>query len=211
MKRTLFGLLLLIAFAISVNADVIFDSGTATFSATGTQFGRIFRDGNASVWGASKPFPGVSGAPTPRAYELFTVDTGIYPLIQISFDDPSALLFVAAYNGSFNPVNSGPNFGLDVNYLGDPGSSEPFGNPSFFQIAVTPGTILAIPINEVTPGTGANLPFELLVEGFCTPDFGGAVNGACPASSTVPEPTSMVLFGVGLSVVAQRVRKRLSA
>jgi len=209
MKRILCSVvLILLLAAVCAQADTIFDSGSITFSATGTQFGRISRDGNASNWGEAKDFPGVTGAPAERGYELFTIDVGIYPYIQISMDDPDAALFDAAYEIAFSPVNSAPNYGLDVNYLGDPGTSEPFGNPSFFQIVVTPGSTIYVTVNEIVPGGGDGEPFQLLVEGFCDVDFDGATNGACPAATT-PEPGSVALIGTGLLLLGS-VRRYLS-
>jgi hypothetical protein len=182
-------------------AAVIFDSGFETFAATGTQFGRISRDGNASTWGSVKPFPGVTGAPAQRGYQLFVIDSGVFPFLQISLDDPTANLFVSAYLNSYNPVNSPPNYGLNINYLGDPGLSQPFGNPSFFQIEVAPHTQVVLPINEVNPGAGAGAPFQLVVEGFFDTEF-----------NDVPEPGTVTLFAAGVAaLIAGRVRALLRA
>jgi len=179
----------------SGRATVLFDSGAATFTGGEIQFGRISRNGEASTWGSIKDFPGVVDGAA-RQYEFFTVDSGIFPFLQISLDDPTAGLFMAAYLDSFNPVNSPPNFGLDVNYLGDPGSSQPAGNPSFFQIQVVPHSLIVVPINEVNPGAGNGRPFDLIVEGFLDASF-----------SDVPEPSTLVLIGAGLAaLMAGRAR-----
>jgi hypothetical protein len=183
--------------ATFAHAAIIFDSGLVTFAATGTQFGRIARDGTASDWSGPKPFPGVTGAPAARGFEVITVNSGLFPFLQISLDDPNAALFDAAYFPTFTPVNAGPNFGLDVNYLGDPGSSEPFGNPSFFQIVVAPNTNVLIAINEVNPGGGAGQPFDLLVEGFVDTQF-----------DDTPEPSAIILFGSGIAFFGVLRRKR---
>jgi hypothetical protein len=151
-------------------ASTIFDSGPLIFAPVGTQFGRISRDGVPSDWSRPKSFPGVIGAPTDRAYEVITVNSGPFPYLQILFDDSTASLFDAAYL-AYTPVNIAPNYGLDVHYLGDPGLSQPFGNPSFFQVVVAPNTNISIVINEVNPGGGLNKPFRLLVEGFYTTDY----------------------------------------
>ena len=184
-------------------AEIIFDAGLLNFAATGTQFGRISRDGVASDWASPKPFPGVTGAPAARDYETFKVNSDVYSYLQISFDDPTVSLFASAYLNSYTPVNVSPNFGLNVNYLGDPGLSQPFGNPSFFQILVAPFANVVIPINEIKPGGGAGGPFELFVEGFYDADYNDR--------TTVPEPSSLMLLGTGaVSLLAAR-RKRHSA
>jgi len=185
------GALLSAAMICYARAGVLLDTGYLSFSATGTQFGRIGRDGSSSTWGSDKLFPGTTGAPAARGYQAFTVNSGPYQFLQISLDDPFTQLFAAAYLNSFNPVNSPPDFGLNVNYLGDPGSSQPFGNPSFFQIEVARNSVIVIPINEVNPGAGAGTPFNLIVEGFVDADFG-----------EVPEPGSVWLFAAGIAVIA---------
>ena len=124
-----------------------------------------------------------SGKPRARGYDVFTVNSGIYPFLQISLDDPLARLFVAAYIDSFDPVNSPPNYGLDVNYLGDPGLTQPFGNPSFFQIEVPQNSVVVLPVNEINPGGGAGVPYNLIVEGCLDADF-----------TDVPEPASFALL-----------------
>ena len=183
-----------------MQAAVIYDSGVLTFAPTGSQFGRIARDGVASDWSGPKPFPGVTGAPAVRAFELITVNSVGFPFIQINFDDPAATLFDAAYITAYSPVNLAPNYGLNVNYLGDPGSSEPFEFPSFFQIVVAPNTNILIPINEVNPGGGTGQTFRLIVEGFDDTEFNDA-----------PEPSSIILVGCGAAVLALRRKKRAAS
>jgi hypothetical protein len=201
--RFVFAVLIVISLTSAGNATVILDSGLDTFAPTGTQFGRISRDGTASTWGSAKVFPGVTGAPTGRGYEVFVVDSGLFPFLQISLDDPQAALFVAAYSTPYAPVNAAPNYGLDVNYLGDPGSSQPFGNPSFFQIEVAQHTQVVLPVNEISPGQGTGVQFDLIVEGFLDASYGDLPE----APPQVPEPGSLTLLAVGVAtLIAGRVR-----
>jgi hypothetical protein len=182
--------------ASSAQASLILDTGLVSFSPTGNQFGRISRDGNSAIWGVAKTFPGVIGAPTTRGYETFTIHNFDRSYIQISLDDPDAVLFDAAYLNIFSPVNVSPNYGLNVNYLGDPGLSEPFGNPSAFQIFVPANSTIVIDINEVNPGGGTGHAFELFVEGFYDANF-----------SDTPEPSSLLLAAsAGLFLVVYRYR-----
>jgi len=191
--------LLVFALTCCAQASVLLDTGYIGFSATGSQFGRISRDGVSSVWGDLKPFPGVTGAPALRGYETFTINSGLNEFLQISLDDPLAVFFVAAYMDAYSPLNSPPNFGLNIHYLGDPGSSQPFGNPSFFQIQVPRFSQVVIPINEVNPGGGTGVTFNLIVEGFADANFG-----------EVPEPVSLWLCTAGLALLAM-MRARRSA
>jgi hypothetical protein len=188
--------------ATAGEAAIILDTGMVDFLGTDTQFGRLSRDGVPSDWATPKDFPGAIGAPAARSYETFTVNSDIYSFIQIQLDDPASVLFVSAYLGSYTPVNVGPNYGLDVNYLGDAGLSQPFGNPSFFQIAVAPFTQIVIPINELNPGSGLGAGFQLLVEGFLDTDYNDE------PTTTVPEPSSAILLGMAAAVVLAKGRRR---
>jgi hypothetical protein len=222
-------LLLSVLAARSAGAEVIFDSGVVGFSASGTQFGRLFRDGTPSDWASAKAFPGVAGAPAARDYEAFVVDSGIYSYIQITFDDSAAAFFASAYGGAFTPVNLGPSFGLDTNYLGDAGSSGlDFGNAKFFQFVVAPHSDVVIVLSEVAPGGGAGQGFQLIVEGFFDVDYndsttdttggdttggdttGGGTTGGGATGSPVPEPAVTLLIGTSVLAFASRRWKRSS-
>jgi hypothetical protein len=181
--------------ATVAHAGLILDTGAIPFSPTGTQFGRITRDGDSSIWGVMKQFPGVTGAPTVRADEQFTIHNFDRQFLQISLDDPDAVLFDAAYMNVFTPVNVSPNFGLNVNYLGDPGLTQPLGNPSAFQIAVPLNSTIIVNINEVNPGGGTGHAFDLVVEGFYSADF-----------SEVPEPGPLLMTGATLAWILFRKR-----
>ncbi len=196
---TFLGSFVLLASGVA-QAGVILDTGVISFSATGSQYGRISRNGAASIWGVSKTFPGVTGAPTVRGDETFTIQNLDRQYLQISVDDPDVALFDAAYLNSFAAVNTSPNYGLDVNYLGDPGNSEPEGFPSAFQIVVPTNSTVVININELNPGAGAGHPFELVVEGFYDSSF-----------SDAPEPSTVLMGGGGaLLLAAAGYRRRLA-
>lgn len=213
-QRTIIRLVFVVAFCVTATparATAILDTGLVTFTPDGTQFGRLLRDANSSTWGSAKPFPGVTGAPAIRSYDLFAINSDIFSFIQISLDDPAAALFASAYLGAYTPVNVAPNFGLSTNYLGDAGLSQPFGNPSFFQISVAPFTTVLIPLNEVNPGGGAGARFNLLVEGFLSADYDDVPDWTpTPTPTAVPEPATSILFGSGVAVSAlvRKVRQR---
>ncbi len=189
---------------------VIYDSGvTALRAADPIQLGRLSRSGTPSDWSAPKTFPGVLNATTSYRYAVFNIPVSPFPYLQISFDDISATnVFASAYLNSYNPSSTAANRGLDVNYLGDAGSSlNDFGtDPVAFQV-VLPSPVtnhLLIVVNDAT-GTTSTLgqSFRILVEGFYDTNF----NDTTPSA---PEPATMALSGVGFAVacVAAYRRKR---
>jgi len=98
---------------------------------------------------------------------------------------------VSAYLNAYTPLNLPPNFGLDLNYLGDAGFS---GASSSFQIVVAPFSTIRLPVNEINPGGGAGQPLRLQVDGFVT--------------RPVPEPVTLVLVGSGAAVGWIRRQRR---
>ena len=79
-----------------------------------------------------------------RQYIAGNTQTSDYPLTP------------AAYDTSYNPNSAGaPNFGFNVNWLGDPGISGAFfpGDPLFFQVLAQTNHLLVLVISETV---GAN-------------------------------------------------------
>jgi len=171
-----------------------------------TQMGRLSRDGVPSDWSAAKAFPGVINTTTAYHYHAYLIDVGLAPFIQIIMDSNSVNLFVSAYDTTYAPNSAGsPNFGFNLNYLGDAGfSGDPFpGDPAFFQVVVPVGhQLLVIVNNTLAANGGVGDSFHLLVEGFADTDY----TDPPPA---VPEPTTMVLSATGLAFLAmKRARAR---
>ena len=192
--------LAVLAMAATAPAAVILDTTGALTAGDPTQLGRLARDGVASDWSVSKAFPGVTNANTTYRYTTFTVNVGITPYIQINFDDPTGVFFSSAYLGSYLPNPVPANRGLDTNYLGDDGSSgNPFSNPSYFQVVVPANQNLVIVVNETTANGGIGLNYGLQIEGFMDTSFTEP-----PASGGVPEPSTVLLSGAALALLAVR-------
>jgi hypothetical protein len=128
-------------------------------------------------------------------YHLYTVNVGITPFVQITFDSTSPNTFISAYDASYLPDSAGaPTLGFNTNWLGDAGGSGNFfgTDPLFFQVLVPINDTLVIVVNNTG---GANVGVgdvfnQILVEGFIDSSFDD------PPS--VPEPSAMVLSGCGL-------------
>jgi len=194
--------MLAVGFVLSVemaNAAIIYSSyplqpfPLQPYYQSGTQLGRLTRDGIPSDWSAPKLFPGVINSGVAYAFETFQLNVGVYPYIQIDFDEPSStVLFASAYLGTYDP------FDMSLNYLGDAGSSgDPFGNPGYFQVLVPAYSNLILVVNEATTGAGAGKNFAYMVEGFFDADYRDAV----------PEPSTILLICTGMALLPLFRRK----
>jgi MYXO-CTERM domain-containing protein len=186
-------LIVLLANAGLCSASVIVDSGiSALTSSDSIQTGRLFRTGIPSDWSAPKPFPGTTGAPSSFFYETFVITNITRPYIQITIYDVNntGATFAAAYLNSYQPNSLAPNYGLDINYLGDAGSS---GNVALvdsraFQVIAPVASNLVVVVSST--GFGLQQPFQFLVEGFYDTSF-----------SDAPEPATIALEGGGVGLL----------
>ncbi len=187
----------------SAQALVLLDTSGSVSATDPTQLGRLSRNGIIQDWTASEPFPGIINPTTAYHYVTYLINVGITPFVQISIDSTSANTFVSAYQTSYNPDPTDPiNRGLDVNWLGDEGSSGNFFGtvPSFFQVTAALNSWIVVVVNQTAAGTGGlGDPFGLLVEGFIDTEY----------SDPVPEPATLLLSLIGLGALArQRMSKR---
>ena len=131
---------------------------------SGTQTGRLTRQGNASVCGAQKSFPGISDT-TARTYDQYTF-TNNGPATCVTFEINSACnaegtpLFAAAYLGSFNPAN------LATNYRGDTGAL--LSEFKTFAVDVPANATVVLVVNEVTAGAACP-SYDVIVRGLSCP------------------------------------------
>jgi hypothetical protein len=195
--------------ASSARATTILDVSSALTLTDPIQVGRLSRNGLPQDWSHGEAFPGVINTTTAYHYHAFLVNVGITQFVQIEADSASVNTFVAAYDTSYLPNSAGsPNFGFNVNWLGDAGFSGNLfpGDPAFFQVLVPWNHNLLIVINNSGAGNlGVGDPFHLLVEGFIDTEF--------TDPPPVPEPATIVLGASGLALITlrSRVRRRRSA
>jgi hypothetical protein len=198
-----------------VQATLIDTIDNVSIAATDpTQLGRLSRNGIPQDWSGGEPFPGVIN-PT-ISYHYTTIDLDLEALetgfvfggyIQISFDSLATTTFLSAYLDTYAPDPSDPlNLGLDVNWLGDAGTSGNFfgTGPLFFQVTIPSPQHLILVLNESIPGGGlgprAN---QILVEAFADTEF---------TDLTVPEPGTLELLACGMILlVARRLRRGTAA
>ena len=201
---------LLTAFAVSLLTSflslgsTVYDSGAVALTPSDPiQLGRLSRSGVPSDWSSQKAFPGVLNPNTSYRYTTLVIPTSPFPYLQISVDDlsGSGILFASAYLNSYRPNAAAANRGLDVNYLGDEGSSgNPFGNPSAFQVILNSpeSNHLVVVLNDANGTTpGLNQDIRILVEGFYDSNF-----------SETPEPSTFALAGLA-AAAGLFLRRRL--
>ena len=193
----LLGALLLVSVA---QADTLTTFTTSISGSDPTQLGRISRNGIPSDWSGLKVFPGIVNPSTVYNYHTYSVNSGVTPFIFITMDSVPGNTFASAYFPSYNPTNVGPNNGLDVNYLGDAGSSgNYFGtNPISFEVYVPVHSNFLVVVNT-SSNAGLGQPFTITVQGFLDDQF-----------TSTPEPGSLVLLGSGVLGVVGLVRRKLN-
>ncbi len=202
----------LFLYASLAQSAVLYSDTIILTAADPVQVGRISRDGIPSDWTGDKLFPGIINPATAYHYQAVSVEVPNWlSYLQISVDSNNTAIFASAYDGSYNPDFNAPNNGLDINYLGDEGSSGNFfGNPAFFQIvdwtAVNSpsgfGTLLVV--LNTTSVAGLDSPVGLLVEGFSNTAY-----DEIPPDAGVPEPATFWLLGISVLALGSTTRKRL--
>jgi hypothetical protein len=179
----------------AANAGTLLDV-TTTISGNGesTQTGRLSRNGIVQDWSGTEPFPGVINTAITYAYTTFSVAVGSFPFIEIDYSGASGNDFFSAYDTSYNPDSAGaPNFGFNVNWLGDAGASNSTG---FFRVVIPTGHNLVVVANTVFAGVGDTDSFHLTVQGF---------------TSAVPEPASFCLVGTALLLLTTSLRRSVAS
>lgn len=199
--RTLTLIAIVMLTAATARAAVLLDVSSALSLSDPLQLGRLSRNGIAQDWTGVEAFPGVINPTTSYRYHTYQVNVGQTPFIQVLFDSLSADTFISAYDTSYNPNSAGaPNFGFNVNWLGDAGTSANLipADPLFFQVVSQVNRQLVLVISEANPANaGVGDPFRLTVEGFVDTEY-----------TDVPEPASLLLAGVGIAMAARSRRRR---
>lgn len=115
-------------------------------TATGTQVGRINRNGVVGSCAAPKSFPGtITGS---HAFDSYTFTACQAFCMEVGLNSDAGInLYESAYSPSYDPSNIGTNYG------GDPGLS---GNTQSFSITTTAATPYTIVVNDVAGNTTAN-------------------------------------------------------
>lgn len=170
--------------------------------ATGTQNGRLVRNGNVSSCAVPKTSPGLQDALPNRRYDSYVYTASASGCVTVALSTSSTALFSAAYNSSgFNSASPA------TNYLADAGVSAAATSYSF---NVTAGQQFTVVVHEVSVGGGLGVGYTLNVkgpiEGLCLVTtaagtrVGGRVftNGGRPVSNSVV--TMMDPDGVSRSV-----------
>ncbi len=132
-------------------------------TATGTQKGRVFRDGVPSTCGNPKAFPGYGATTGARAFDSFTFNACRDTCTQVSVTTADNSFFSAMYSPSLD-VND-----VAVNYVGDAGLSS---TSSSYAVDTTQGNDYTVVVHEVNTGGGVGKQYTVAISGCaldCTP------------------------------------------
>lgn len=155
-------------------------NGTYYTAATGTQTGRLVRDGIEANCDNIKAFPGLNDA-VARRFDSYTFpNTSPAPAcVTVRLVAPlGSNLQVVAYGGTFNPASLGSNSG---SFLGDAGSSS---SVKQFSVTLPAGNNLVVVVNDVGTGVTTAIPYTLEVTGMNPPCAAAPAN--LPPVNTVP-------------------------
>src|SRR5262249_28329930 len=133
-------------------------------ASSGTQTGRLTRNGVVSTCAAPKSSPGVSAATGARTFDAyaFNVCTNLGDTcVQVSLEPGANSLnfFTAAYLPSFDPAN------VQTNYAADAGVSSAAQAYSFKPGANSTVTVV---VHEVNIGSVTGFPYHSRVSGLCS-------------------------------------------
>lgn len=133
-------------------------AGIGYTATTGTQTGRLFRDGNPSTCAAAKANPGLGTTTTgARQYDAYVFTAASSGCVTVTLTTSNANLFSVAYTGAgFVPAT--PN----LNYLADAGGSNLV---TTYAFNITAGQSFTVVVHEVNTGGGIGLNYTLNVDG----------------------------------------------
>lgn len=131
-------------------------AGGGYTAVTGTQTGRLVRNGVASTCASPKASPGQQDAVVGRRYDAYTFTASASGCTTVTLNG-NIVLFLAVYNnGGYVPTNT------TTNYLADAGVSGASTSLSFNAVA---GQAYTIVVHEVNVGGGLGVNYTLNVNG----------------------------------------------
>lgn len=141
-------------FSVTTVLDTTPPPASATYLAiTGTQTGRLLRNGIPSGCAGPKPNPGANDTTVVRRFDRYRYTPGQSGCVTVTLNQPTTTLFHYALS-DFNPAM--PTSG----YLADPGASSA---TSTYSLNVTAGTPVDLVVHEVNANGGVGSTYTLTV------------------------------------------------
>jgi len=185
-----------------LEASLSFTEDTSTTDVNDYFLDILFRgDSSAPVFLDELSFT-ISGFPTPTGYESA-------PTLQSASGGTNWQVFYDNISASAASCTSNTNNGNEVCLQSGPGDAQNLGaqiqsQSLLFQLLVDlSGT------NQLTATTPVNLRAQFLQDNaILSPDFAGTNTTPPPVTTAVPEPTTLLMLGVGLLGIGRQYRRR---
>ena len=197
-----------LVFLATAKADTVVAFSTSITALDTSELGRGSRSSIPQDWSGTETYTGRVNTTTTYYYKTFSFAASLFTgggYVDISDFEPgnTAVYFLTAYAGSYNPANPA------LNWLGDAGFSGNYqtNDGGDFQVILPANQNLVLLLNNTAAGgSGLGTPINIQVD-----NYSDSLYSPPLAVATTPEPSTFLMLGTGLLSMSGFIRRRMSA